>query len=255
MIGDVGVGRAGRDRGGDALDGRLLDVVVADLGDRRAGAMAHAGGAHDAHGTRVEPLRQGREQRLRAHELAGQAVADPHGQRRRRALILLHHIEMGVERRDLVDLGLGEAHLLGERREVGGREMAVAVLDQVQVLDQQVAAPRALAEQASHLVERILLDPAALGPRRAAPPAGARMPADLACGLAHAVLSSAAPGAAPSCKTIGSAVSRDNAGVTSRCRAARTLYPRSIDHDRLATVPSRRRRAWRRGGRPTIRAT
>ena len=36
---------------------------------------------------------------------AGQRIADPHGDRRRRRLALLHHVEMRVEGRDLVDLG------------------------------------------------------------------------------------------------------------------------------------------------------
>ena len=69
---------------------------------------------------RVEPIAQRRQQLLRAHQLAGQAVADPDRQRRRRRLALLDHVEMGVEGRDLVDLGLRQPHLLGERREMRG---------------------------------------------------------------------------------------------------------------------------------------
>ena len=41
--------------------------------------------------------------------------------------------------------------------------MAVAVLDQVQMLDQEIAPARAVAEQRAHLGERLRLDLAAFG--------------------------------------------------------------------------------------------
>jgi hypothetical protein len=75
----------------------------------------------------------------------------------------LHHVEMGVEGRDLVHLGERELHLLRQRGEMRGGEMAVAVLDQVQVLDQEIAPALALAQQGPHLGERLRLDLAALG--------------------------------------------------------------------------------------------
>ena len=81
---------------------------------------------------------------------------------------------MRVEGRDLVDLGKRELHLLRERREMRGREMAVAVLDQMQVLDEQVAPALALAQQRADLVERARVDLAPLRrPGRAAPAGGA----------------------------------------------------------------------------------
>ena len=81
---------------------------------------------------------------------------------------------MGVERRDLVDLGLRELHLRGERGEMRRRQMAVAVLQQMQVLDQQIAPARPVAEQRPHLFERARIDlPALRGSRGpAALPAG-----------------------------------------------------------------------------------
>ena len=72
----------------------------------------------------------------------------------RRRLAFLHDVEMRVEGRDLVDLGQRQLHLGGERREMRGREMAVAVLDEMQMLDQQIAPARPVAEQRAHLVER-----------------------------------------------------------------------------------------------------
>ena len=55
----------------------MVDVVVPDLGDRRGVAVAHAGRAHDADLRRIETVPQRREQLPAAHQLAGQAVADP----------------------------------------------------------------------------------------------------------------------------------------------------------------------------------
>ena len=98
----------------------------------------------------------------RAGHLAGQAVADAHGQRGRRRFAFLHDVEVVIEARDLVDLGLRQAHLLRQRRQVRGRQVAEAVLDLVQVLDQQVALARLVAEQALHVGERGRVDAAAL---------------------------------------------------------------------------------------------
>ena len=50
-----------------------------------------------------------------------------------------------------------------EGGEMGGREMAEAVLDPVQVLDQQVALARRDAEELLHLEQRLRVDAAALG--------------------------------------------------------------------------------------------
>jgi hypothetical protein len=69
---------------------------------------------------------------------------------------------MRVEGRDLVHFGLRELHLGGERGEMRGGEMAVVVLDQMQMLDQQIAPARPVAEQRAHLVERRRIDLAAL---------------------------------------------------------------------------------------------
>ena len=90
---------------------------------------------------------------------------------------------MRVEGRDLVDFGEREPHLLGERREMRGGEAAVAVLDQMQVLDQKVAPALALAQQRAHLLERARIDLAPLRRSgRLAPPA-ARLVVDRVNGV------------------------------------------------------------------------
>ena len=98
---------------------------------------------------------------------ARQAVAHAHGDRRRRGLAFLHHVEVVVEGRDLVHLGLRELHLLGQRREVRGREAAEAVLDAVQVLDEVLARARHASDEARDLGAGDGIHGASLGDGRA----------------------------------------------------------------------------------------
>ena len=82
---------------------------------------------------------------------------------------------MGVEGRDLVDFGERELHLLRQGGEMRGGQMAVMVLDEMQMLDQQIAPPRPVGQQRQHLFERLRIDLPAL--RRARRPAPAGSPA------------------------------------------------------------------------------
>jgi hypothetical protein len=109
---------------------------------------------------------------LGARHGAGERIAHAHGERGRRRLVLLHHVEMGVEGRDLVHLGERELHLLRQRSEMRGGEITVTVLDQVQVLDQEIAPALAVAQQHAHLRERLRFNLPALGrfARAVAPP-------------------------------------------------------------------------------------
>ena len=156
-------------RGGcDRVRRRVEHLHMPDRTDRRAVARAHAWRAHDAH---LAPEFSGKiaQQMLRAAHGAGERVAHPHRHRRRRGLAFLHHVEMRVEGRDLVDLGERKLHLGGERGEMRGREMPVAVLDEMQILDQEIAPQLARTEQRADVIERSRIDLAALGgPARAA---------------------------------------------------------------------------------------
>ena len=113
--------------------------------------------------------RQGGEQGFGAHHRARQAVANPDRQGRRRRLVLHDDVEMGVERGDLIHLGHRQAHLGGKRREMACVQAPVMVLQEMQVLDQKVALPRAVAEKRPHLVLRARVDLTAL--RKLARPA------------------------------------------------------------------------------------
>jgi hypothetical protein len=68
-----------------------------------------------------------------------------------------------VKRRDLVDLSHRQLHFGGERRHVRSGDVAVFVLDQMQMLDQQITLPRPLAKQRSDFSSRGRIDLTALG--------------------------------------------------------------------------------------------
>ena len=103
-------------RRGDFRGRRLHDLDMADGADRRAVAGAHARRAHHAH-IGAELFRQVRQQPLGAGQRAGQRIADPHRDGGGGGLALLHHVEMGVEGRDLVDLGERQLHLVCQARQ------------------------------------------------------------------------------------------------------------------------------------------
>ena len=57
-----------------------------------------------------------------------------------------HHVEMGVEGRDLVHLRHRDLELFRQRLQMSLRQTALLVLDEVQVFDQQRALARPVAE-------------------------------------------------------------------------------------------------------------
>ena len=127
------------------------------------------------------------QQLFRAQHGAGQRIADPDGQRRDIGLAFLHHVEMRVEGRGLEHFGERQLHLVGERREMRRGNLVIFVLDQMQMLDQQIAPPRPVAEQKLDLVRGGRIDLAALGRRLGplAPLAGMFERADLLHIMTH----------------------------------------------------------------------
>ena len=119
---------------------------MADLGDWRSVAEAYAGSAHHTNAGAGLVL-QFVQQLFRAEHRAGERVADPDSQRRDVRLAFLHDVEMRVEGRGLEHFGKRQLHLVGKRCEMGGRDLMILVLDQMQMLDQQIAAPRPVAKQ------------------------------------------------------------------------------------------------------------
>ena len=178
VLGDDGVEIAGFDDGANRLLVHVVDVAVPDLGHRGGVAPAHARRPNHPN-VLAEGGGQQFEQGTGARELAREAVADPHRDRRRRRLAPGEHVEVRVERRDLVDLGHRQAHLVGERGEMRRGDAVPGVLDQVQVLDEEVTVARAIPEQGADLVERGRIDLPPLRPAAGHSPTGAGMAATL----------------------------------------------------------------------------
>jgi hypothetical protein len=147
--------------GGNAVASGKRQRMLADHGGRRLFAAADARSGDDAHFP-AEDRGQSVDQRERARHFAGQAVAHAHGQRGGCGLAFLDDVEVVVEGGNLVDLGLGQLHFLGQRRQVRGRQVAEPVLDLVQVLDQQVGLARLFAEQRLDFGQRLRIDAAPL---------------------------------------------------------------------------------------------
>ena len=163
----MGIPRCGRRE--HRLRGGVVHVAVADLRDRSRVAAPHAGSPDHPHPARAFRLEGGHELDG-PRELTGEAVAYPDGERRRRVGAVRDDVEVGVERRDLVHLRLGEAVLGRKGREMPGVERPEAVLDEMEVLDEVVAAVRADAEELADVVARRGIDLPALGRRPPAPP-------------------------------------------------------------------------------------
>ena len=142
----------------DVGDRRVAERILSDEDRRRNLATADARGTHHTHLVAVAAALQQVEKLSRAVQLAGQPVADAYGNRRRTRLVFFDDVEMMVEGRDLEDFGRREPHLFGKRDRVGRRDAPVAILDLVQVLDEQVAPARLGAEQHAHVFERDRID-------------------------------------------------------------------------------------------------
>ena len=166
-------GFTGGQRGGDRGRCGRRDGVVADGNGRRVVALAHAGRADDAQPRSGKTLEVS-EQRSGAGHRAGQALAGPHGQRRQGRFVVLQHVEMGVEGRGLEHVGQRQPHRLGQRGQHRCRDAAMAVLDQVQVLDKQVSPQGTVTQQGLQVGECGWVGLAALGgsARLAAAPTG-----------------------------------------------------------------------------------
>ena len=125
--------------------GRRDDILADDRG-RGAGALPDARCAQDA---RVGQVcgRQRVDQLFGACHLTGNAVADADRARRDGRIVRLHHIEMGVEGGNLIGFRETEAQFGGKRCEMASGYLAIGVLHEMQIFDQQVALARAGTEE------------------------------------------------------------------------------------------------------------
>jgi hypothetical protein len=164
IVGQVRMGIAALGGCKHAGNAGVIDKVVTDLGRGRGVAAADAGRTHHTNagaGTVLQLMQQV----FRAQHRAGERIADPNGQRRDIGFTLLHHIEMRVEGRGLEHLRKCQLHLLGKGCEVGCGNLLVGILDEMQMLDQEVATPRPVTEQNGNFLGGLGVDLAALGSR------------------------------------------------------------------------------------------
>ena len=133
---------------------RAVDGIAADDSGRRLLAATDARRADDTDACAARALER-RAQRRGSRHPARQRFADAHRQRRRRRLVLLHDVEVVIERRDFVDFGHRETHFRGEGDDVRGRNAPVRVLDAVQKLDEEIAPARRVAQEPADLGDRL----------------------------------------------------------------------------------------------------
>ena len=148
-------------RSGDLVRRRAKSLQMADGADRRAVAGAHTRRAHHTH-VPAQLARQFLQEFFRAGHGARQRVADAHGNGRRRRTVL-HHVEMRIEGRYLINFGERHLHLKRQCREVRSRKIAIVVLNKMQMLDEQIAPARPIGQQRQHVGERDRIDLTALG--------------------------------------------------------------------------------------------
>src|SRR5262245_33845487 len=142
--------------------GRSVESLnVTHCADRCAVARAHTRRAHHANITTKSP-RKFLQQLLGTSHRAGKGIAYTHGDRRRRQLAFSNHIKMRVKCRDLVNFRERHLHLGSECREMCGREIPIVILDEMKMLDQEIAASRPVSKQRAHLRKRLWINLAAL---------------------------------------------------------------------------------------------
>jgi len=146
----------------------LRQLVLTHAGGGRLMALAYTRSLHDAHGVSQAVLHR-TQQVLPARHLARQAGAHAHSNGGQRGVVL-HHVEVVVEGGHLVYLHLAQAQAFGQGRKAAFAQAALAVLQAVQVFNQQVCAGRQAFAQVGHALAVRVRHLAALG--RGAPAPG-----------------------------------------------------------------------------------
>ena len=164
-IGDVFFGevahRLRRHQFPDFFHGRVQHRVLPDHHRRRALAAAQARGGQHAH-ILAQYGGQAREQILRTGHFAGQGLAHTHRHRGRHGITRFNDVKVMIKGRHFVDFALRHGQFGRQRGQMALGQVAVAILDAVQVFDQQVTpkrqSPFALADQRAHLGHRLGID-------------------------------------------------------------------------------------------------
>ena len=139
----------------------MLNRAAAGHGHGRGLAAAHARHGLDADIGKIFRLEPANKL-LRAEHLAGDGITDAHGAGRGRGLVFLQDIKMVIKRGGLVDLRHRHAHFERQGLYVATGNGVIAILDFVQMLDQELALARRIAEQGPDLRHGLMRYGAAL---------------------------------------------------------------------------------------------
>ena len=94
---------------------------------------------------------------------------------------------MGIEGRHLINFRHGNAQFLPERLQVPRRQAAFAVLDEVQILDEQIPPARAVSQQLRDCVALLIFEQATLGKDRRLAATGTGMNSAVSPAVRHIV--------------------------------------------------------------------
>jgi hypothetical protein len=125
--------------GANRFGSRVAHVMVPHGHHGRRIAAAHARRVNHTHLGRVSPVSQCFMECACTRQLAGERIADPQGDCRWRRLFIVNNIEVCVERGRFINVGHGQVHERRKGPQTGHGEVAVGILNQMQVLDQSIA--------------------------------------------------------------------------------------------------------------------
>ena len=128
-------------------------------------AAAHARCRNHAHGAAILAQNGGQllQQVLCTCHLARETITHPNRQACGGCFTFFHDVKVVVETGHFKNLGLGQAHFLGQRRQVLRRQMPISILNFVQVFNQQIGPARRIAQKLLHLGQGCGIHAAAFG--------------------------------------------------------------------------------------------
>ena len=140
----------------------MFNQLVPDRRRRCLVARTDAGGCNKAHLVRGIGL-QAFKQHLAASHHAGQRCTDTHAAAGRRVVTFAYQIKMVIKAGNFPDFCHGKAHQVCKRGKMAGRQASVVILNQMQRLDQHIAARRRIAQQGLYFCQGSLVDHTAFG--------------------------------------------------------------------------------------------
>jgi hypothetical protein len=121
------------------------------------------GRTQDAHFACIKSIDQRLFKCLRACQFARQRLANTDGQGGWHRSTFFHDIKVGVERRYLVNFSLAQLQFFGQGAQMRVRQTIVAVLNEAQKFDQQIAPTRTAIKKGYDIIVRCIIKLATFG--------------------------------------------------------------------------------------------